>query len=36
MCGRECIREGDKAASRLAAKVDHGRFHLYVAMNGRK
>src|SRR5215475_8082576 len=30
-----CIRDGNKATSGLAPKVDDGRFDLYVAMNGR-
>jgi hypothetical protein len=32
---RECVREDDKTASRLAPKGDDGRFDLYVVMNGR-
>jgi hypothetical protein len=32
---RECIRHGDKAASRLAPQGDDGRFDLCVVMNGR-
>jgi hypothetical protein len=32
---REYIRHDDKAAERLAPKVDDGRFDLCVAMNGR-
>jgi hypothetical protein len=35
MHGRECIRDDDKAASRLAPKGDDDRFDLYVAVNGR-
>jgi hypothetical protein len=35
MGDRECIRHDDKAASRLAPKVDDGGFDLYIAMNGR-
>jgi hypothetical protein len=35
MCDRECIRDDDKAASRLAPKGDGGRFDLYVTVNGR-
>jgi hypothetical protein len=35
MCGRECIRHDDEAASRLAPKGRDGRFDLYVAVNGR-
>jgi hypothetical protein len=35
MRGHECIRQDDKAASRLAPKGDDGRFDLCVAMNGR-
>jgi hypothetical protein len=35
MRDRECIRDGDKAASRLAPKGDNGRFDLCFAMNGR-
>ena len=35
MRDRECIPEDDKAASRLAAKGDDGRFDLYVTMNRR-
>src|SRR6516162_8661845 len=35
MRDRECIRDDDKAASRLTPKGDDGRFDLYVAMNGR-
>jgi hypothetical protein len=32
---RERIRYQNKAASRLAAKRDDGRFDFYVTMNGR-
>jgi hypothetical protein len=32
---RECFRQDDKAASRLAPKGGDGRFDLYVATNGR-
>jgi hypothetical protein len=35
MRARECIRQYDKAASRLASKSDDGRFDLYVTVNGR-
>src|SRR6516165_4965083 len=35
MRGHECIRHGNKAASRLAPKAGDGRFDLYVAVNGR-
>jgi hypothetical protein len=35
MCAVECIRQDDKAASRLARKGDDGGFDLYVAVNGR-
>jgi hypothetical protein len=35
MHARECIRDDDKAASRLAPKRDDGRFDLYVTVNGR-
>jgi hypothetical protein len=35
MQDRECIRHDDKAASRLAAKGDDGRFDFYVSVNGR-
>ena len=35
MCGREYIRDDDKAASRLAPKGEDGGFDLYVAVNGR-
>jgi hypothetical protein len=32
---RKSIRDENNAASRLAPKGDDGRFHFYVAMNGR-
>jgi hypothetical protein len=32
----ESIRHDDKAASRLAPKVDDGRFDFYVVMNVRR
>jgi hypothetical protein len=35
MYGDECIRDDDKAASRLAPKGDNGRSDFCVAMNGR-
>ena len=35
MCGHESTAHGNKAASRLAAQRNDGRFDFYVAMNGR-
>jgi hypothetical protein len=36
MRARECIRQDDEAASRLAPKGRDDHFNFYVAMNGGK